>query len=119
MNSGHIANAFTLAAILNYCIIDIKKTAANSRFAKAGALRFYENLAIYSNFVDLIKFGFENPHLRQAQKRYASPYETTVLTSNRQKKMNINTYKTEKPAAHLAHLVLPDTQADPSQNQKS
>jgi len=50
---------------------------------------------------------------------YASPYETTVLTSNRQKKMNINTYKTEKPAAHLAHLVLPDTKADPSQNQKS
>ncbi len=25
----------------------------------------------------------------------------------------------KKPIAHLAHLVLPDTQADPSQNQKS
>ena len=25
----------------------------------------------------------------------------------------------EMPTAHLAHLVLPDTQADPSQNQKS
>ena len=55
-----------LAAILNYCKIDIKKTAANSRFAKAGALRFYENLEIYSNFVHLIKFGFENPRLRKA-----------------------------------------------------
>ncbi|MDI9312011.1 MAG: hypothetical protein QM535_17490 [Limnohabitans sp.] len=73
MNSGHIANAFTLAATLNYCKIDIKKTAANSRFAKAGALRFYENLAIYSNFVHLIKFGFENPHLRKAPKRKPTP----------------------------------------------
>jgi len=27
--------------------------------------------------------------------------------------------RTEKPTAHLAHLVLPDTKADPSQNQKS
>jgi hypothetical protein len=27
--------------------------------------------------------------------------------------------QTEKPTAHLAHLVLPDTQANPSQNQKS
>ena len=33
--------------------------------------------------------------------------------------MNINTYKTEKPAAHLAHLVLPDTQTNDSQNQMS
>jgi hypothetical protein len=34
-------------------------------------------------------------------------------------KMNRNTYTTEKPAAHLAHLVLPDTQTNASQNQKS
>lgn len=33
--------------------------------------------------------------------------------------MNRNTYKTEKPTAHLAHLVLPDTQTAPSQNQKN
>gem|GEM_PF-5913202 len=33
--------------------------------------------------------------------------------------MNRNTDKTEKPTAHLAHLVMPDTQTDPSQNQKS
>jgi hypothetical protein len=34
-------------------------------------------------------------------------------------KMNRNINKTEKPTAHLAHLVLPDTQANASQNQKS
>jgi hypothetical protein len=34
-------------------------------------------------------------------------------------KMNRNTYKAEKPTAHLAHLVLPDTQTNASQNQKS
>jgi len=50
--------------------------------------------------------------------RYASPCEMTVLTSNKLK-MDRITFKTEKPAAHLAHLVLPDTQANASQNQKS
>ena len=30
-------------------------------------------------------FVLRNPPLRQAPKRYASPYETTVLTLNRQK----------------------------------
>ncbi len=34
-------------------------------------------------------------------------------------KMNRNTSTTEKPATHLAHLVLPDTQTNASQNQKS
>jgi hypothetical protein len=59
------------------------------------------------------------PHIRKAEKRYASPCETTVLTLIDRKKMNRNTYKTEKPTAHLAHLALPDTQANASQNQKS
>jgi hypothetical protein len=39
-----------------------------------------------------------------------NPKTTDSATMNRQKKT---------PTAHLAHLVLPDTQADPSQNQKS
>lgn len=33
--------------------------------------------------------------------------------------MNRNTYKPENPTKHLAHLVLPDTLANPSQNQKN
>jgi hypothetical protein len=33
--------------------------------------------------------------------------------------MNRKTYETENPTAHLEHLVLPDTQAKASQNQKS
>ncbi len=47
-------------------------------------------------------------------------------TIKQTEKMNGNTYKTEKPAAQTARLgttfrdlVLPHTQADPSQNQKA
>ena len=33
--------------------------------------------------------------------------------------MNRNKFNTEKPTEHLAHLVLPETQTNASQNQKS
>jgi hypothetical protein len=49
------------------------------------------------------------------------PHPMTTDSANIKptEKMNRNTYKTEKPTAHLAHLVLPDTQTNASQNQKS
>ena len=47
------------------------------------------------------------------------PMTTDSANIKPTEKMNRNTNKTEKPTAHLAHLVLPDTQANASQNQKS
>jgi hypothetical protein len=41
------------------------------------------------------------------------PKKTTTV------KKVTNRQKIKEPAAQMAHLVLPDTQADPSQNQKS
>ena len=46
------------------------KTSANSRFAKAGVLCFYESEVLNSSFVYLIKFGAENPRLRKAANRW-------------------------------------------------
>ena len=48
------------------------KTSANSRFAKAGVLCFYDSEVLNSSFVHLMKFSAENPRLRKAAKRYAS-----------------------------------------------
>jgi len=45
---------------------------ANSRFAKAGVLCFYESEVLNSSFVHLMKFSAENPRLRKAAKRYRS-----------------------------------------------
>ncbi len=46
--------------------------AANSRFAKAGVLCFYDSEVLNSSFVHLMKFSAENPRLRKAATRYAS-----------------------------------------------
>ena len=46
------------------------KTSANSRFAKAGVLCFYDSEVLNSSFVHLMKFSAENPRLRKAAKRY-------------------------------------------------
>ena len=48
----------------------IRKTSANSRFAKAGVSCFYDSEVLNSSFVHLIKFSAENPRLRKATKRY-------------------------------------------------
>ena len=45
---------------------------ANSRFAKAGVLCFYESEVLNSSFVHPMKFGAKNPRLRQYPKRYRS-----------------------------------------------
>jgi hypothetical protein len=45
---------------------------ANSRFAKAGALCFYDSEVLNSSFVHLMKFSAKNPRLRKAAKRWAS-----------------------------------------------
>ena len=45
------------------------KTSANSRFAKAGVLCFYDSEVLNSSFVHLMKFSAENPRLRKAAKR--------------------------------------------------
>ena len=86
------------------------KPTANSRFAKAGVWCFYDSEELNSSFVYLIKFSAKNTRLRKAAKRYKQPSHTDSVTINRQKKSQPHI---------LAHLVLPDTQADPSQNQKS
>jgi hypothetical protein len=43
---------------------------ANSRFAKAGVLCFYDSEVLNSSFVHLMKFSNENPRLRKAAKPY-------------------------------------------------
>lgn len=43
--------------------------AANSRFAKAGVLCFYDSEALNLSFVHLMKFSAKNPRLRKAPKR--------------------------------------------------
>ena len=50
---------------------DKRSTTANSRFAKAGVLCFYESEVLNSSFVYLMKFSAENPRLRQAAKHYS------------------------------------------------
>jgi hypothetical protein len=50
-------------------------TVPNSRFAKAGVSYFYDSEVLNSSFVHLMKFSAENPHLRQAAKRYRKPYD--------------------------------------------
>jgi hypothetical protein len=50
-----------------------RTTGANSRFAKAGVSCFYDSEVLNSNFVHLMEFSAENPRLRKAAKRYASP----------------------------------------------
>jgi hypothetical protein len=47
-----------------------KITAANSRFAKAGVLWFYESEVQNSSFGHLMKFSAKNPRLRKAAERY-------------------------------------------------
>jgi len=42
----------------------------NSRFAKAGALCFYNSEVLNSSFVHLMKFSAKNPRLRKAENRY-------------------------------------------------
>jgi hypothetical protein len=49
-----------------------KKTAGNSRFAKAGVSCFYDSEVLNSSFVHLMKFSAENPRLRKAAKRYVA-----------------------------------------------
>jgi len=46
------------------------RAAANSRFAKAGVLCFYDSEVQNSNFMHLMKFSAEKPRLRKAAKRY-------------------------------------------------
>jgi hypothetical protein len=47
----------------------LRKTGANSRFAKAGGSCFYDSEVLNSSFVLLMKFSAENPRLRKAAKR--------------------------------------------------
>ncbi len=46
-----------------------RKTAGNSRFAKAGVSCFYDSEVLNSSFVHLMKLSAENPRLRKAAKR--------------------------------------------------
>jgi hypothetical protein len=46
-----------------------RKPTANSRFAKAGVLCFYDIEVLNSSFVHLMKFSAKNSRLRKAAKR--------------------------------------------------
>ncbi len=48
----------------------LRKTTANSRFAKSGASCFYESEVLNSSFVHLMKFSAKNSRLRKAVKRH-------------------------------------------------
>jgi hypothetical protein len=48
-----------------------KKSAAISRFAKAGVSCFYDSEVLNSSFVHLMKFSTKNSRLRKAAKRYS------------------------------------------------
>jgi len=50
--------------------IDERRTANNSRFAKAGVLCFNESEVLNSNSMHLMKYSAKNPRLRKATKRY-------------------------------------------------
>jgi hypothetical protein len=52
----------------------MRKTGANSRFAKAGVSCFYDSEVLNSSFVLLINFSAENPRLRKAAKRCQQNY---------------------------------------------
>jgi len=90
------------------------------------------------NFTVPVELRGENPPLRLAAKRYQKPYDdsanikmTDMKRTNLDYIINRLTSKRNEvlffaPARFLffnffasAHLVLPDTQANPSQNQKS
>ena len=58
------------------------KTSANSRFAKAGVLCFYDSEVLNSSFVHLMKFSAENPRLRKAAKRYLQAYRPNSQADN-------------------------------------
>ena len=58
------------------------KTSANSRFAKAGVLCFYDSEVLNSSFVHLMKFSAENPRLRKAAKRYQQGYDDRQLNKH-------------------------------------
>ena len=51
--------------------MDLKQRTANSRFAKAGVLYFYDSEVLHSSLVHLMKFSAENPRLRKAANRYS------------------------------------------------
>jgi hypothetical protein len=49
--------------------IDERRTADNSRFAKAGVWCFYDSEVLNSSFVHLMNCSAENPRLRKAANR--------------------------------------------------
>jgi hypothetical protein len=51
-----------------------KALTANSRFAKAGVLCFYDSEVLNSSFVHLMKFSAKNPRLRKAATRWQQVY---------------------------------------------
>ncbi len=65
-----MTNSKTLNLVLNIHRPNEART-ANSRFAKAGVLCFYDSEVLNSSFVHLMKFSAENPRLRKAANRYS------------------------------------------------
>lgn len=86
-------------------------TAHNSQFCVRRKNGFVLNFFLYLMNWLRNKFGDKLPARPQSW--------SDVMRHPKRRPSNIK--RTEKiiPSAHLAHLVLPDTQASPSQNQKS
>jgi hypothetical protein len=68
----------------------MRKTVANSRFAKAGVSCFYVSEVLNSSFVYPMKVSAENPRLRKAAKRYLAEQKTHQV-----RLLNLKNYKNE------------------------
>jgi len=62
-----------------------RKTGYNSSYPKVAVQWLNQALCFYQSLCLVDSEELRNRHLRVAAERYASPCETTVLTSNRQK----------------------------------
>ena len=91
-----------------------RKTGHNSRLPQWGLTWLNQALCFYQSFCLVDSEVLRNPPLRQAAKRYLQPKKTTTMT---RKYFKIK--KIYLPNAHMAHLVMTDTKAGPSQNKKN
>src|SRR5574343_804257 len=87
-----------------------RKTSYNSTYPKGGVSCSKDSFVDNQTLVFQVKFCGKSPALRVAANRWVQAYLTGQQTTNKQTKL---------AHALMAHLVLPETQADPSQNQKS
>ncbi len=122
-----------------------RTTGYNTGLAKVAVQCSADTFVVNQNLVLRMNICGENRHLRQARNRYRKPYDDSANIKQTYMKRTIldilANRLTARPTSqrnevlffadphflffnfrattHLAHLVLPATQPDPSQNQKS